>query len=109
MTGPGGIAPSRSIRFTLAIAARRNAEADCDQVSVAHNLDDGGKAEQLGVLALFAKSARAVRGLAALQCALVRAAADRNALLSANASGKQTGNMKLHRSGICRQVSQPIF
>jgi hypothetical protein len=27
----------------------------------------------------------------------------------ANASGKQTSGMKLHRSGICRQVSQPIF
>jgi hypothetical protein len=27
----------------------------------------------------------------------------------ANASGKQTGNMKWRRSGICRQVSKPIF
>jgi len=26
-----------------------------------------------------------------------------------NASGKQIANMKLHRSGICRQVSKPIF
>jgi hypothetical protein len=27
----------------------------------------------------------------------------------ANASGKQRGNTKLHRFGICRSISQPIF
>jgi hypothetical protein len=27
----------------------------------------------------------------------------------ANASGKQKGSMKWHRSGICRTVSKPIF
>jgi hypothetical protein len=26
-----------------------------------------------------------------------------------NATGKQTGNMKWHRAGICRPISKPIF
>jgi hypothetical protein len=28
---------------------------------------------------------------------------------SQNASGKATANMKLHRKGICRQISKPVF